>query len=152
MAASYKTGAKGKLYYNATALTSTPASNAMTAVADNVKNVKVSAKNDTADATTRANGNVKQYGIVEKDYTVTFDIKVPATGITDAAFTAFENAFVSGDDIASAPWTDTIANGGKGPIGNWCVTDFSISQGNADILFASVELKPTGFNTWLTGS
>ena len=121
---------------------------APTQTAANAKDVKVSAKTDQPEYTTRANGGYKQYAVSLKDLSVSFEIKVPGAGSTDAAYTAFRDAWVNGTEICVAALTDTATNNGEGPAGNFTVGDFSIDQGNGKVLMASVELKPSSFNSW----
>ena len=148
MPAPYRLGENAKLYYSTTLATSTTYALPAT-TADNVKDVKVGAKHDTPDYTTRANGGKKQYAVSLTDLTVSFQIKVPGSGLSDAAYTAFRDAWKNKSEIAAYALTDvkTVA-GAEGPSGNFVVSDFSIEEGNGSVLFATVELKPSSFNDW----
>jgi hypothetical protein len=148
MATPYRLGENAKLYWSATP-TTTLAYVLPGTTADNIKDVKVGAKRDTPEYTTRGAGGSKQYASSLRDLTVTFQIKVPGSGSTDAAYTAFRDAWKSGAEVAAFALTDakTIA-GAEGPAGNFVVSDFSIEEGNGAVLFANVELKPSSFNDW----
>lgn len=144
----YRLGENAKLYYSATLATSTTYTIPAT-TADNVKDVKVGAKHDTPEFTTRANGGKKQYAASLTDLGVTFQLKVPPAGGTDAAYTAFRDAWKNKSEIAAYALTDASSvAGAEGPAGNFIVADFSIDQGNGVVQFASVELKPSSFNDW----
>lgn len=146
--AQYTLGENAKVYYSATLATSTTYTVPST-TADNVKDVNVGAKHDTPEYTTRANGGKKQYAASLTDLTTTFKIKVPATGVTDAAYTAFRDAWKNKSEIAVYALTYAKdLTGAEGPAGNFIVSDFSIDEGNGTVQFASVELKPSSFNDW----
>lgn len=148
MSAPYSLGENAILYYTATPVTSTTYTLPAT-IAANVKDVKISAKHDTPEYTTRANGGKKQYAVSLTDLGVSFLIKVPTPGTTDAAYTAFRDAWKNKAEIAAYALTgDKTLAGSEGPAGNFVVSDFSIDQGNGTVQFATVELKPSTFNDW----
>jgi hypothetical protein len=144
----YRLGENAKLYYAALLATSTTYTLPST-VADNVKDVKVVAKHDTPEFTTRANNGVKQYAASLSDLGVTFQIKVPGAGTTDAAYTAFRDAFKNKTEIAAYALSDAkTESGAEGPAGNFIVSSFDREEGNGQVQFVSVELKPSSFNAW----
>jgi hypothetical protein len=147
----YRLGENGKIYYTASLATSMTYT-LPTTTADNVKDVKVGAKTDTPQYDTRAS-KVKQYAASMQDLNVTFAIKVPGAGTTDAAYTAFRDAWKNGTEIAVYALTDDKSiTGAEGPAGNFIVADFSIEEGNGTVQFASVEIKPSSFNSWYVAS
>src|SRR4051794_17226944 len=103
MSTPYKLGENAKLYYSGTAATAVP-NTVPTTIAANVKNVKVVAKNDTPEYTTRNNGGVKQYAASLSDLGITFDLLVPNT--SDAAYTAFQSAFIAKTEILASALSD----------------------------------------------
>jgi hypothetical protein len=144
----YRLGENAKMYYTTTPVTST-AYTLPTTTVDGISDVTVGAKADTPDYTTRGSGGIKQYGRSLRDFTTTFKIKVPGSGVTDVAYNAFRDAWNSGNDIAVFALTDAKSvTGAEGPAGNFIVSDFTIDEGNGKVLFANVELKPSSFNTW----
>jgi hypothetical protein len=151
MSTPYRLGENAKLYYSTTALTAT--GGAVGTEAPNIKSVKVGGKRDTPEYSTRANGGTKSYATSMKDPSITFEIKVPGAGSTDAAFTAFSAANDAGTEIAvwalTASSTDAAA---IGPAGNFVVSDFTMDQNNSTVIFATVELKPSSFNFTYGGS
>lgn len=152
MSTPYRLGENAKLYYSATPVTSTTYTIPTTSI-DNVKDVKVSCKNDTPEYTTRANGGVKQYASSLSDYAVTFLIKVPGDGVTDTAYAALQTAYTTKAEIAVFPLSDkTAAAGEEGPGGNWIVSSWENDQKNGDVQMMSVELKPSSFNAYYIGT
>lgn len=144
----YRLGENAKLYYSTTLATSTSYSIPST-TADNVKDVKVGAKHDTPEYTTRNNNGRKQYAVSLTDEGISFQIKVPAVGVTDASYVAFRNAYKNKSEIAAYALTgDKTEAGVEGPAGNWVVGSFEIDQGNGSVQFATVELKLSSFNDW----
>lgn len=148
MAAPYRLGENAKVYYSATLATSTTYTIPAT-IADDVKDVKVAAGNDTPEYTTRRNNGKKQYAVSLTDLSVTFKIKVPAVGATEAAYNAFRDAFKNKTEIAVYALSDekTVA-GAEGPAGNFVVGKFERDESNGAVLFMDVELKPSTFNDW----
>ena len=144
----YRLGENAQLYYSATLATSTTYTLPAT-IAATVKDVKVGAKHDTPEHTTRENGGVKQYAASLSDLGVTFQMKVPGAGVTDAAYTAFRNAFKNKTEIAAFALSDLkTVDGAEGPAGNFIVATFDRDEGNGAVQFVSVELKPSSFNSW----
>lgn len=144
----YKLGENAKLYYSTSLATSTTYTIPATIAAE-VKDVKVGAKHDAPEYTTRNNNGTKQFAVSLTESGVTFQIKVPGAGTTDAAYTAFRDAWKNKTEIAAYALTDLkTVSGAEGPAGNFVVVDFSIEEGNGTVLFANVELKPSTFNDW----
>jgi len=146
--ANYKLGENAKLYYSATLEADfTPSVSAT--IAAEVRNVKVGAKSDTPEYTTRNNGGVKQYATSLKDLSISFEIKIPATIDADAAYTAIRDAWKNGTEIALYALSDLkTVPGAEGPTGNFVIADMTRDEGNGNVLFATVEAKPSSFNTW----
>src|SRR4051812_27483243 len=97
----YLLGKDGKAYYNSTALTAAVDATAVTGAhaneLTNIKDLKVSVSQDTADVTTRASGGWKQSITTLKDATVTFTmVWIPA----DTGFAAFKTKWLAGTEIA----------------------------------------------------
>jgi hypothetical protein len=148
MAVPYRLGENGKIYYQTSAVVSTTYTVPSTTV-DNVKDVKVSGKHDTPEYTTRNNSGKKQFAVSLTDITVGFQLKVPGSGSSDTAYAAIRDAWKNKTEIAIWALTDDKAvSGSEGPAGNFVVSDFSIEEGNGNVLFANVELKPSSYNDW----
>lgn len=144
----YRLGENAKVYYSGTAVTSTTYTLPTTTI-DRVQDVVVGAKNDTPEHTTRDSGGQKQYGASLQDLGVKFKIKVPASGGTDAAYSALRDAFINKTEIAIFALDDLKAViGAEGPAGNFVVASFDRDETGGKILFCDVELKPSSFNTW----
>lgn len=148
MSYSITLGEKCKLYYSATLATSTtytiPAS-----IASEVSSVQVTAKVDTPEYTTRANGGVKQYAASLKDLGVTFEIIKTGDATLDAGISAFRTAYQGGSEIGVYVLDGASGtSGSEGPCGNWIVSDFSRDESNGAVVKYKIELKPSSFNAW----
>jgi hypothetical protein len=147
MSAPYTLGENCHLYYSATPVTSTTFT-IPTTEATHIKDVKVSGKQDTPEYTTRANGGVKQYAVSLKDFGITFLIQRQ-----DTLFSVWETAWSTGVEVAAFALDDLkTVTGARGPGGNWVVSDMSRSEGNSEVVFYTVDLKPSTFNAWYIGT
>lgn len=146
----YRLGENGHVYYSATPVTSLTYTLPTTTV-DNIKDVKVGAKNDTPESTVRGNGGQKSFANSLTELGIQLQIRVPGPAQTDAAYTALLAAFTGKTEIAAYALNDLKSVvGADGPAGNFIVASFDRDEGNGNVQWISVELKPSSFNSWYT--
>jgi hypothetical protein len=143
-----------KLFRNSAALGAGYATPTFNEVAS-VKDLDYKLTEESYDVTTRREKGIKVYEPTLTDLEVTFMLRIPdnvlfgvTTGVTTGDpdfddFRAYETAYNTKVVIDNLLLTGgTTTNGAEGFRGFFKVHDFSVSQANADALFAKVTLKP----------
>jgi hypothetical protein len=146
--ANFSLGLNGRLYIGAALSAIATIATCPLTHADQVKDVKIEAKNATDSYSTRAQNGVTLYAPTTTEYGISFMIK---KDITDTVgFTVLQAAFTGRTEVAVfALDGDTATTGSQGPCGNWIVEDFGADEGNDKVIFYNVTLKPSSFVAWL---
>ena len=142
-----KLGKDCKLYHSSTLLdeTNTPSTVTWDEIS-NVRDLTLSLETGEADVTTRANNGWRATLATLKDGSIEFEMMWETA---DSAFTAIQDAYMNGTEIALAAMDgDISASGSEGLASNFSVTAFSRSEPLEEGVTVSVTVKPSSHTQW----
>lgn len=146
---SRRAGKVGALYYQASAISSTFWSDSGWLHATSVKDATFNGETGEADVSARDNvfrATVPTLIDGSIEFTMPWDDD-------DTVMDAFREAWLDQTPIAVAALSDTIANDGQGPFGNFYVTNFTREEPLEDAMIANVTLRFASYQSWKnTGS
>ena len=139
-----------KLYYSSTLLdgtTNTPATVSWSEI-DVVRDVTLGLESGEADVTSRKSGGWRNVLQTLREGTIEFEM-LWETG--DAAFSAIQNAYMNGTEIAVAVMDGNVATSGQeGLASNMIVSGFSRNEPLEEGVTVSVSLRPSSQTEWYT--
>lgn len=142
-----KLGKDCKLYYSDAPLSAeNPPASASWNLIDNVRDVTLGMEKGEADVSTRGSGGFRQTLGTLKDASIDFEMMWESG---DAAFSALQDAYMNGGELALAVMDGDIDVGGaEGLASNFSVMSFTRSEPLEEGVTVAVTIKPSSETEW----
>lgn len=137
----YQLGMNAKIYLGESGATQNP-----TTVLGNTKDVTLNLETGEADITTRDNGGFRATAPTLKECTAEWEM---IHRKNEAALAAIRKAWLTNTTVRLAILTDTYANGGDGPLGDFAITNFTRNEPLEEAITYNVTAKLAKFEKWL---